>query len=388
MRQTRNLIHRFVASSRPRPLSPLSSKRRDGDNYREVSVAFQMLDLRQRAERTDAAVYESPLEPAMTSIRRILVLLDPALLPTPALDRAVALATAFKAELWLGLFDTGPRLGLWGIMDRKEAEHLESLMRDQESTRLLDLMRGLQDRTGLELRTVDHRGRPRADQIVEQVIEHDIDLVIKDVGHDSALRRLIFLPLDWELLRTSPVPVWLASPRATGLPRRLAVAVDPVHPEHGAGKLNNALLETARLVAAPGKARLRIFSAFAGLPVALNTLDPQAVYMAMPYDELYERLWADHREAFDTLLAAHRLPADSGEVLVGTPEERLLDALDTYQPDVLILGTMRRHGLDRLLLGSTAERIIGKASCDVLTVPAVLAQPVPKIEERGHPSSA
>jgi universal stress protein E len=312
----------------------------------------------------------------MNPIRRILVLLDPSLLPSPALDRAVALATAFKAELWLGLFDEGPRLGVLGVIDRKEAHQLEGLMRDQESTRLLDLMHGLRESTQLELRTIDHRGRARADQIIQEAVARDVDLIVKDAGHDSALRRLIFLPLDWELLRSSPLPVWLTGPRATGLPRRLAVGVDPVHPEHGAGKLNDRLIETAQLIAAPGKARLRVFSAFAGLPIALNALDPQAVYMTVPYEELYQRLRSDHLEALKALLATHQLPADAGEVLMGPADECLRGMLDSYQPDVLLLGSLQRHGLDRLLLGSTAERIIGKATCDVLTVPVAASERV------------
>jgi nucleotide-binding universal stress UspA family protein len=36
--------------------------------------------------------------------------------------------------------------------------------------------------------------------------------------------------------------------------------------------------------------------------------------------------------------------------------------------DMIVMGTQGRTGLDRLLLGSVAERVIRHASCPVLTV--------------------
>lgn len=322
----------------------------------------------------------------MKPIRRILVVLDPSLMHTPALDRAEALARALKAQLWLALFDRGPRLGVLGLMDRAEARRLEGLMREQESTRLEELRERVAGSGALTVHSIDDRASLTAARLVSHVRGNDIDLVIKDVGHESSLRRLVFLPLDWELLRGCPVPLWMVGASAGGLPKRIVAAVDPVHPEHGAGALNDAILDMARTLRETGPSHIRVFSAYPGLPAGLQGLDPMGTSLGYSADELYERLRLDHRAALEALIQKQRLAADAGVILYGPPAFSILDALEAFRADVLVVGTLRRHGLDRLLLGSTVERLIGEAPCDILAVPA--PERTGRAANRGEPALA
>lgn len=57
-------------------------------------------------------------------------------------------------------------------------------------------------------------------------------------------------------------------------------------------------------------------------------------------------------------------------IVTGRPAETIVSWAASKQPDVLILGTHRRHGVDHLLLGSVAERVLRQAPCAVLVVPA------------------
>lgn len=309
----------------------------------------------------------------MKTVRRILVVLDPALLRTPALDRAVALARTLRAELWLALYDRGPRLGLLGLGDRDEAHRLEAMMREQESTRLEELRQSLAEDGTLQVRCIDAPDRASAARILDDIAKHRIDLLIKDVGHESSLRRLVFLPLDWELLRRSPVPVWMVGAGASGMPKRIIAAVDPVHPEHGAGALNDAILDTALGLQELAKGNVRVFSAFTGLPPGLQGMDPIGLSLGTSFEDLYEQMRVDHRAALDTLLARHRLGTDHAVVLYGPAAYSVLDALEGFQPELLVVGNVRRRGLDRLLMGSTVERLIGEAPCDILAVPATVS---------------
>jgi universal stress protein A len=61
-------------------------------------------------------------------------------------------------------------------------------------------------------------------------------------------------------------------------------------------------------------------------------------------------------------------------IVTGRPAEAILSWAASKQPQVLILGTHRRHRLDHLLLGSVAERVLRQAPCSVLIVPG---QPAP-----------
>lgn len=52
----------------------------------------------------------------------------------------------------------------------------------------------------------------------------------------------------------------------------------------------------------------------------------------------------------------------------GRPFAEIIRYAQEHQIDLIILGTHGRSGLDHFLLGSTAEKVIRKAPCPVLTV--------------------
>jgi nucleotide-binding universal stress UspA family protein len=57
-----------------------------------------------------------------------------------------------------------------------------------------------------------------------------------------------------------------------------------------------------------------------------------------------------------------------GLVKVGVPWEEIVAAAADEHADMIVMGTEGRTGLDRLLLGSVAERVVRRAPCPVLTV--------------------
>ncbi len=52
----------------------------------------------------------------------------------------------------------------------------------------------------------------------------------------------------------------------------------------------------------------------------------------------------------------------------GIPYEEILKKADEEQVDLIVMGTHGRAGIDHLLFGSTAERVVRKAICPVMTV--------------------
>ncbi len=57
------------------------------------------------------------------------------------------------------------------------------------------------------------------------------------------------------------------------------------------------------------------------------------------------------------------------------PDEAVLDAAKERKTDLIVTGTHGRRGLSRLVMGSTAERLLRKAPCQMLTVRADAAIP-------------
>jgi nucleotide-binding universal stress UspA family protein len=70
----------------------------------------------------------------------------------------------------------------------------------------------------------------------------------------------------------------------------------------------------------------------------------------------------------------------------GAPAEQILAAADQWQADLIVLGTHSRGRLARLLLGSTAEDVIRRSNCPVITV-AQRARWAAPLEELAAPAA-
>ena len=51
-----------------------------------------------------------------------------------------------------------------------------------------------------------------------------------------------------------------------------------------------------------------------------------------------------------------------------SPSRALDEAVERIEPDILVMGTISRHGIAGLLVGNTAERLLPRVDCSILTV--------------------
>jgi nucleotide-binding universal stress UspA family protein len=63
------------------------------------------------------------------------------------------------------------------------------------------------------------------------------------------------------------------------------------------------------------------------------------------------------------------------DVLVGSPVWTILDHAQELDADLIVLGTHGLTGVQRVFLGSTAERVLHRATCPVLTIPRGAGEP-------------
>ena len=72
----------------------------------------------------------------------------------------------------------------------------------------------------------------------------------------------------------------------------------------------------------------------------------------------------------DELKAAHfaGLDVDTKVVVAAGAAAGLLDAIDEWKPDLVVLASHGRSGVMHLLLGSTTEKVARHAPCEVLIV--------------------
>lgn len=76
-------------------------------------------------------------------------------------------------------------------------------------------------------------------------------------------------------------------------------------------------------------------------------------------------------------------------VIEGEPRTGILRAAEQWQPNLIVLGSHGRKGLDRFLMGSVAESVALRSSCSVLIVRVRWARCAERViyEYRSDPSA-
>ncbi|MFP4315070.1 MAG: universal stress protein [Desulfovibrionales bacterium] len=96
-------------------------------------------------------------------------------------------------------------------------------------------------------------------------------------------------------------------------------------------------------------------------------------------DTLISQIKTGAEKEMETLIRARfsDLPHVRGMVLSGYPPEMILETARQQQIDCIVLGTHGRRGMDAILFGSVAEKVVKKSPIPVLTV-----RPVPNHRRR------
>src|SRR5262245_41348358 len=122
----------------------------------------------------------------------------------------------------------------------------------------------------------------------------------------------------------------------------------------------------------------RLFGA--GIVVVHATAPPilfptEGYFPPQLYDELVQSARRVAQEGFDRLLASvtgSGLKVDF-RLEDGLPAARILDVVNKEAADLLVVGTHGRTGLERVMVGSVADRLLRQAPCPVLTARSTLA---------------
>jgi nucleotide-binding universal stress UspA family protein len=97
-----------------------------------------------------------------------------------------------------------------------------------------------------------------------------------------------------------------------------------------------------------------------------DAVPPETGGRLVELDSIYESA----RNSLDDLFQLARRAGVTCETIMGSgiPSEGILETITSKKIDLAILGTNAPHGFDRLVFGSTAEAVLRKALCPVLTV--------------------
>jgi universal stress protein E len=195
-------------------------------------------------------------------------------------------------------------------------------------------------------------------ELIHAVQRGEGDLVI--VGrHDQESSGAAMGGMARKLLRKCPCPVWIARPEGRAEVATIVAATDLT-------AVGNRAVELAAELAGASNAALHVGHAWP-LPVRLPVL-PELEPPVETRLEL-QALESSARERLEDALRSLKLPVEPHSHLAcGAASVVIRDTVSRLDADLLVMGTVSRGGIAGLLLGNTAERLLDRVACSLLTI--------------------
>lgn len=187
-----------------------------------------------------------------------------------------------------------------------------------------------------------------------------VDLLIKPMSRHKMLLDRLQAPLDWALMRHAHCPV-LISKQDWQEARHVVAAVDAADTAHT--ELNRLILVNARNLAEILGCDLHVVAAYPSLGQTVNELQ-----VAMDYAGIKRDMRESRAAIIDELI--QRVDAKVSEVhlIEGRAKEVIPRMANDLGATITVLGSAARKGLSQLIIGNTAEAIIGELKGDIMTV--------------------
>jgi universal stress protein E len=294
----------------------------------------------------------------MNTFTSILVDVDATATAQPALERAADIARKCGAPLRIVDMMSAPadarRALRAGLEDELMARRREKLAR---------LAYGLRD----VIAETDILGGTPVDALIQDVERFGHDLLVRSHARDVAARgSKPFGPVDVQLFRRCPCPVWAVGAGARPEHPRVVGAIDVSAVDPVKQALNRRIIELALCLTRLQEGVLILVHAWqpaAERLVAGHTSDEEySAYLDSSRRRVKQDLVA-LAQGFGDRLAGARL-----ELRRGSVEEVLPEFVVAEGVDLVVMGTMGRTSVARRLFGNTVERLVDRLLCSLVAV--------------------
>lgn len=303
----------------------------------------------------------------METYQNILAIIDPTENEQKALKRAIKLATCInninsagvKVTAFLSIFDFSYEMTT--ILSRSERDVMRQSVIKDKTLWLESVINDLDISLQIDCQVVWHN-RP-FEAIIERVIEHSHDIVIKGTHQHDKLKSVVFTPTDWHILRKCPCPVLLVKDHEWPQNGNIIAALNVGSDEEEHQSLNVKITEEAKQLATLIEANVHLVNSFPGTPINIAIEIPE--FNAADYTENmlkhHQKAMVSHANKFDiSVINTH--------VVEGLPETVIEQVAEQIDAELVVLGTIGRTGISAALIGNTAEHVIDQLKCDVLAV--------------------
>ncbi len=292
----------------------------------------------------------------MLTIQRILVPTDLSAGAEEALRHAAFLADWYDAELHL-LNVVGRHMHRYEEMRARFPYDGEALDRVLQPEGGVERHLPVHDELAIVQEQVEHASPPTV--IAEYAEANDVDLIVMGTRGRRGVDRLLMGSVAEEVVRTTACPVLTVLDGLEVAPgqafRRILVPVD--------------FSEPSRLAIDHATELAGTYGAEVDLLHVVEEVSLPTAYGVEPIGFAVPEI-VDNSEKALARMAEEEIGYEhvAVEVRPGYPSTTILDYVDERNVDLVVIATHGRTGLDRLLMGSVAEKVVRRASCPVFTV--------------------
>lgn len=271
-----------------------------------------------------------------------------------AIREAINLAKTCSSKLFIiSVIETNPEYESIAPQLIEKAE--------KETRQHLESVKNRAAKEGVDCEIIARQGEDPYKYIVDEAAKHQVSMIIMGRRGRKGLKRLMMGSVTAKVIGHSPCNV-LVVPRAARLEfRKILIATD-------GSKYSNAAASEAVAIAKRCGASL-----IAASVVPYESISP----LGIVHSEMqWELITEESRKAAESNIKNVKQIAEKEDVkieeliLEGRPYEAIINAAKEKGVDLIVVGSHGRTGLDRLLMGSVTERVIGHAECAVLVVKA------------------
>lgn len=303
----------------------------------------------------------------MERLRQILCVIDPTTEEQPAMQRGAWVAKKAGAKVELFICYYNEYLAGGRLFDAPSLEKARSEITEGHEKRLEALAAPLRE-NGLEVTTRAVWDHPLYEGIVRHAAAINADLVFKDTHHHSAVSRALLTNTDWNLIRTCASPLWLVKPRTIPDKAVLIAAIDPMNEHDKPAALDDEIVVLGKAISDAVGGELHAFHTY-DPRMAIATATANAyIPVSLPFDEMEEQMRRLHGKRFDEIVEHHGIGRNRAHLLSGLTHEELPALAGKLDAAVVVMGAVARNRLQRLFIGSTAERTLDHLPCDLLIV--------------------
>jgi nucleotide-binding universal stress UspA family protein len=269
-----------------------------------------------------------------------------------ATREAIKLAKKCSSKLWvMAVAETNP-----------EFEALAPQIAEKAGKTARELVEALQARAkkeGVDCAGIVHQGEDSYKYIVDEAVKNKISMIVMGRRGRTGLKRLMMGSVTSRVIGHAPCNV-LVVPRAAKVEfKNILVATD-------GSKYSAAAASEAIGLAKRNGSKLTVISV---VPSELMT--PTDIEFSMPQRELIAEKEMHEAEKNAKVVkdaAQKEGVAVQAFVMSGKPSDAIIETAREKGVDLIVQGSHGKTGIEKLLMGSVAERVIVLAACAVLVV--------------------